>query len=99
MSLVIILFLSSCNLNTARFVSPPVSAPISAEVISAPALVQTPLPIRNSYGPGELVDYTAQTGDTLPALAARFNTTVDEILEANPQIPRRRNNHAARACR
>jgi murein DD-endopeptidase MepM/ murein hydrolase activator NlpD len=34
------------------------------------------------------VDYTAQTGDTLPALAARFNTTVEEILEANSQIPR-----------
>ncbi len=37
--------------------------------------------------PGELVDYTAQTGDTLPALAARFNTTVDEIRAANQGIP------------
>ena len=34
------------------------------------------------------MDYTAQTGDTLPTLAVRFNTTVDEILQANPQIPR-----------
>jgi len=33
------------------------------------------------------VDYTAQTGDTLPALAARFNTTVAQIREANPVIP------------
>jgi murein DD-endopeptidase MepM/ murein hydrolase activator NlpD len=33
------------------------------------------------------VDYTAQPGDTLPALAARFNTTVEEIREANPIIP------------
>jgi LasA protease len=33
------------------------------------------------------VDYTAQTGDTLPALAARFNTSVDEIRAANPIIP------------
>jgi hypothetical protein len=34
------------------------------------------------------VDYLAQDGDTLPALGARFNTTVDEILQANPIIPR-----------
>ncbi|MFU8771173.1 MAG: LysM peptidoglycan-binding domain-containing protein [Anaerolineales bacterium] len=47
----------------------------------------TPLPTRPLYQPGELVDYIAQTGDTLPALAARFNTSVAEILEANPIIP------------
>ena len=34
------------------------------------------------------MDYIAQTGDTLPGLAARFNTTVSEIFEANPIIPR-----------
>jgi murein DD-endopeptidase MepM/ murein hydrolase activator NlpD len=33
------------------------------------------------------VDYVAQTGDTLPALAARFNTSEAEIREANPLIP------------
>jgi len=33
------------------------------------------------------VDYTAQNGDTLPALAARFNTTVEQIMQANPIIP------------
>ncbi len=48
----------------------------------------TPLPTRPNYKPGELVDYIAQTGDTLPALAARFNTTVSEIFEANPIVPR-----------
>lgn len=47
----------------------------------------TPEATRPAYGPGELVDYTAQTGDTLPALAARFNTSVDEIRQANPVIP------------
>jgi len=50
---------------------------------SAPA----PTSGRPEYGPGELVDYIAQSGDTLPALAERFNTTVDEIMEANPIIP------------
>ncbi len=47
----------------------------------------TPSPERPIYDPGELVDYTAQTGDTLPALAVRFNTTVEEIRQANPIIP------------
>lgn len=47
----------------------------------------TPFPTRPSYPPGELVAYSAQTGDTLPALSIRFNTTVVEILEANPIIP------------
>ena len=47
----------------------------------------TPYPTRPVYEPGELVSYTAQTGDTLPALAARFNTTVTEIRQANPIIP------------
>jgi len=47
----------------------------------------TPFPTRPAYEPGELVDYTAQTGDTLQALAARFNTTEDEIRRANPIIP------------
>ena len=42
---------------------------------------------RPEYQPGELVDYIAQTGDTLPALAARFNTSVEEIYAANPFIP------------
>ncbi len=48
----------------------------------------TPLPTRPSFAPGELVDYIAQSGDTLPALASRFNTSVDEILAANTFIPR-----------
>jgi hypothetical protein len=48
----------------------------------------TPLPTRPAYEPGELVAYEAQAGDSLPALAAHFNTTVDEILAANPIIPK-----------
>ena len=53
----------------------------------APTSAPAPTSGRPEYGPGELVDYIAQSGDTLPALAARFNTTVDEIMEANPIIP------------
>jgi hypothetical protein len=47
----------------------------------------TPFPTRPAYEPGELVEYTAQTGDTLTALAQRFNTTVEEIRLANTFIP------------
>ncbi len=54
--------------------------------ISTPEV--TPLPTREPYPPGTLVDYTVQTGDTLDALAARFNSSVDEIRQANPIIPK-----------
>src|SRR5215213_1955809 len=53
----------------------------------APTPMPAPTSERPNYAPGELVDYTAQNGDTLPALAARFNTTDEEIREANPIIP------------
>ncbi len=52
-----------------------------------PGISSTPSPSRPEYNPGELVDYIAQGGDTLPALAARFNTTIQEIRAANPVIP------------
>ena len=53
----------------------------------AEEILATPMPERPKYQPGELVDYIAQTGDTLPVLAIHFNTTVDEILDANSFIP------------
>lgn len=53
----------------------------------APTPMPAPTSERPEYAPGELVDYIAQNGDTLPALAARFNTTVEQIRAANPIIP------------
>lgn len=47
----------------------------------------TPLPQRQAFTPGQLIDYTARSGDTLPGLASHFNTTIKEIHEANPIIP------------
>ncbi len=55
------------------------------EAVSSPEM--TPFPTRPAYEPGELVEYIAQTGDTLPGLAARFNTTEAAIRNANPIIP------------
>jgi murein DD-endopeptidase MepM/ murein hydrolase activator NlpD len=53
----------------------------------APTVVPAPTSERPEYKPGELVEYIAQSGDTLPALAKRFNTSVAEIMDANPVIP------------
>ncbi len=83
-TLIAALFLSSCKVETANNNPTPTAMADFAPLNLAP----TPLPTRPTYKPGELVDYTAQTGDTLPALAAHFNTSVEEIFDANPQIPR-----------
>lgn len=80
------LLLSSCNLRVTYANSTPTAAVISQD--SSQNAAQTPLPTRNTYNPGELVDYVAQNGDTIPALAARFNTTAEEILQANSFIPK-----------
>ncbi|MEA4813248.1 MAG: LysM domain-containing protein [Anaerolineaceae bacterium] len=42
---------------------------------------------RPVFTPGQLVEYFAQTGDNLPMLAARFNSSEDSIRRANPIIP------------
>ncbi|HEX9090898.1 MAG TPA: LysM peptidoglycan-binding domain-containing protein, partial [Anaerolineales bacterium] len=69
--------------------NPSGAAPTATQnlVIGQPDVTITPLPTRPAYPPGELVDYIAQTGDTLVNLARRFNTSVDEILAANTFIP------------
>jgi LasA protease len=54
---------------------------------TSPVITSTPLPTRPAYDPGQLVEYIAQPGDTLIGLAARFNTSIEEILEANTIIP------------
>jgi LasA protease len=59
-------------------VEPPIVGPIQA----------TPLPTRIPLAPGQIMEYAAQSGDTLEAVAAHFNTTVTEIRSANPDLPR-----------
>jgi LasA protease len=73
--------LSSCGSNASASGFP---FPEPTEAISQASVREG----RPEYRPGELVDYTAQTGDTLPALASHFNTSVEEIYAANPFIPR-----------
>lgn len=47
----------------------------------------TPLPTRGPLRPGEPLSYVVQSGDTVRAIAAHFNTTVEEVLAANPGLP------------
>ncbi|MHB8113853.1 MAG: hypothetical protein ACYDHA_10405 [Bellilinea sp.] len=68
----------------------PIPEPVVEEVPAPPtpdSPMPTALPARPPFEPGTLVEYIAQTGDTLPALAAHFNTTEAEIRMANPIIP------------
>jgi len=56
---------------------------------AAPASQRSPtaLPVRTAFAPGTVFEYLAQQGDTLPALAAHFNTSEASIREANPDLP------------
>jgi len=71
----------------------PAAQPLPLTAVSADSATATPTvtatlpPTRPPYAPGELVDYLAQAGDILPALAAHFNTSEAEIRAANPVIP------------
>jgi murein DD-endopeptidase MepM/ murein hydrolase activator NlpD len=82
----IAIFISACNLQVISD-QPASNQTPNVAIVPLDGAPQTPLPTRRTYDPGELVEYIAQAGDTLPALAARFNTSVDEIFEANPIIP------------
>lgn len=77
--------LSACGAPGELLTPGPGSA--SGPAFPTPAAAFTPLPTRPPYSPGQLVDYIAQSGDTLPELAAHFNTSVDEIRAANPIVP------------
>lgn len=80
-SIVIALMLSACEGRASASRMPtPEATPVGEQEIIQKG--------RPEYAPGELVDYIAQDGDTIPALAAHFNTSADEIYDANPFIPR-----------
>jgi LasA protease len=65
--------------------SPPPTQPLATERVSVPGQ-PTPLPTRTRWQFGALLPYAIQSGDTLRALAAHFNTTVEAIRQANPGL-------------
>ena len=78
------MFLAACSPS----VQPTMILPtVGTAAQDAEVLDITPFPTRPAYAPGEPVEYIAQTGDTLPGLAARFNTSIEEIQQANGFIP------------
>ncbi len=78
--LILAFFIASC--------APPAAvAQVSLLGTPPPEATSTPYTTRPKYKPGELVEYTVQTGDTIPGLAGRFNTSQAEIFAANPVIP------------
>jgi hypothetical protein len=91
--IIIMLAMSSCG-GIQEPVSSAQTPAVALESVTPPVIINqldvttTPRPTRPTFSPGELVDYIAQTGDTLPALASHFNTKVDEILDANSFIPK-----------
>jgi LasA protease len=80
--------LSACGTNPPVPQDGSTSTPTAAISTSTPAgPTPTTIPERPRYNPGEVVEYTAQSGDTVPAIAAHFNTTSEEIYAANTFIP------------
>ncbi len=62
----------------------------SRESLPSPSAAGTQtllIPTRGRIDPGQLMDYQAQSGDTLEAIAAHFHTTVDDIRANNPGVP------------
>lgn len=85
--LALALFLSACASAAPVAGQEATATPSPSLATTQPVITSTSLPARPLYDPGQLVDYIAQTGDTLIGLAARFNTSIAEILAANPIVP------------
>lgn len=65
----------------------PAPAPVP-EPVPEPVPVPAPAPVNpNPPSPSPTWDYTIVWGDTLSAIAARFNVTLDAVESVNPQIP------------
>lgn len=83
---VIAVVVTACLPSSTPMPSPPPPTATSLPP-SISELGPTPLPTRTTFTPGELVDYFAQSGDTLLAVAAHFHTSEEEIMAANPALP------------
>lgn len=46
----------------------------------------TPTPLPTGLGPGARISYFVMPGDSLGAIANKFNTTIERIVQANPTL-------------
>lgn len=83
MGILLILQITACTVEKKPFQISTATLPSARTTVPASA----PYPTRPIYTAGQLVDYIAQTGDTLPGIAARFYSTENEIRQANPILP------------
>lgn len=86
---IVLILLSACSASAqsapALTATPLATQSLATEKVAA-AAAPTPLPTRQRWPFGDFLPYLTQSGDTLPALAAHFNTTPDAIQTANPGI-------------
>lgn len=83
---IIVIVLSACQ-PTQAVVFPIIRPTSTVMIVPSPSVTLTAIAPRPNYAPGDLVDYTVQSGDTLPALASHFNTTEQEIRATNSVLP------------
>ena len=82
---IVAIFTSSCSSGrNSGYILAPTPTVIESELAQANS---TPASKRPAYEPGTLVDYVAQSGDSVDSLSWRFGCTAEEIFKANPQIP------------
>ncbi len=82
-----ILLFASCAAPPPPPPTPTTTAIPTQTIATEPApLEPTPLPTRLRWEYGDVLPYAAQSGDTLQALAAHFNTTTESIQQLNQDI-------------
>jgi hypothetical protein len=74
------------GLAAACTIVPAATGPTETAASSA-AASPSPIALATAFPPGTVFDYLAQQGDTLPAIAAHFNTTSEAIRAENPDLP------------
>jgi hypothetical protein len=75
------IFMMSCSLFDL------VTSPVNENTLIPIQVTSTEPFTQPTFSPGDQVDYLAQAGDTIPALAMHFNTTESDIRAANPELP------------
>ena len=71
--------------STAKPKSTPTASPVPVAQPTQPTSIVAPTTAPASPTPSQII-HLVEAGETLSAIAAKYNTTVDTILAANPDI-------------